>query len=318
MPRSFVGIAIYLLALGFRDVDLSVVAPFRYSYLLTSAIGGYLVFREVPDVWTVVGAGSDRGQRHLYAASRGRAAPLAHRHGDSRRPRPETDQSGRAFDQVSIDGPWTIGLATPVLCRCGGRSVHRANCGRPANRPGGIALEGLAEDQRRDRRPERKIRVHRQLSRAVRRLISAGNAGSRYLFSESSNGWLEIQWYMFAGMVLLGAPYTLKMNEHVRVDLVYGMVSERTRIWIDIIGGFLFLLPICIILTYFTWPWFVDSWKLNEASSNAGGLVRWPVKLLLPVGFCLMALQGVSEIIKRIAALEHVIDIEFKYEKPLQ
>jgi TRAP-type mannitol/chloroaromatic compound transport system permease small subunit len=149
-------------------------------------------------------------------------------------------------------------------------------------------------------------------------LISAGNAGSRYLFSESSNGWLEIQWYMFAGMVLLGAPYTLKMNEHVRVDLVYGMVSERTRIWIDIVGGFLFLLPICIILTYFTWPWFVDSWKINEASSNAGGLLRWPVKLLLPVGFFLMALQGISEIIKRIAALEHVIDIEFKYEKPLQ
>ena len=82
-------------------------------------------------------------------------------------------------------------------------------------------------------------------------LISAGNAGSRYLFSESSNGWLEIQWYMFAGMVLLGGPYTLKMNEHVRVDLVYGMVSERTRIWIDIIGGFLFLLPICVILDLF-------------------------------------------------------------------
>ena len=149
-------------------------------------------------------------------------------------------------------------------------------------------------------------------------LISAGNAGSRYVFSESSNGWLEIQWYMFAGMVLLGGPYTLKMNEHVRVDLVYGMVSERTRIWIDIVGGFLFLLPICVILTYFTWPWFVDSWNINEQSSNAGGLVRWPVKLLMPVGFCLMALQGVSEIIKRIAALEHVIEADFKYEKPLQ
>ncbi len=149
-------------------------------------------------------------------------------------------------------------------------------------------------------------------------LISAGNAGSRYLFSESSNGWLEIQWYMFAGMVLLGAPYTLKMNEHVRVDLVYGMVSERTQIWIDIVGGVLFLMPICVILTYFTWPWFVESWLIGEVSSNAGGLIRWPVKLLLPVGFCLMALQGVSEIIKRVAALEHVIDIEFKYEKPLQ
>jgi TRAP-type mannitol/chloroaromatic compound transport system permease small subunit len=95
-------------------------------------------------------------------------------------------------------------------------------------------------------------------------------------------------------------------------------VSERTQIWIDIVGGVLFLLPICIILIYFTWPWFVDSWLQNEQSSNAGGLVRWPIKLLLPVGFCLMAIQGVSEIIKRIAALEHVIDIEFKYEKPLQ
>ena len=149
-------------------------------------------------------------------------------------------------------------------------------------------------------------------------LISAGNAGSRYLFSESSNGWLEIQWYMFAGMVLLGGPYTLKMNEHVRVDLFYGLASERTRIWIDIVGGLLFLLPICVILTYFTWPWFVESWTINEASSNAGGLVRWPVKLLLPVGFFLMAMQGVSEIIKRVAALEHVIDADFKYEKPLQ
>ncbi len=149
-------------------------------------------------------------------------------------------------------------------------------------------------------------------------LISAGNAASRYLFSQSSNGWLEIQWYMFAGMVLLGAPYTLKMNEHVRVDLLYNIVKERTQIWIDIIGGLLFLLPICIILIYFTWPWFVESWRLNEASSNAGGLIRWPVKLLLPLGFFLLTLQGISEIIKRIAALEHVIEADFKYEKPLQ
>jgi TRAP-type mannitol/chloroaromatic compound transport system permease small subunit len=149
-------------------------------------------------------------------------------------------------------------------------------------------------------------------------LISAGNAASRYLFSESSNGWLEVQWYMFAGMVLLGGPYTLARNEHVRVDLIYGSVSERTRIWIDIIGGLLFLLPICVILIYFTWPWFVDSWRIDEQSSNAGGLVRWPVKLLLPVGFTLMALQGVSEIIKRVAALEHLITADFKYEKPLQ
>jgi TRAP-type mannitol/chloroaromatic compound transport system permease small subunit len=149
-------------------------------------------------------------------------------------------------------------------------------------------------------------------------LISAGNAVSRYLFAESSNGWLEVQWYMFAGMVLLGGPYTLKMNEHVRVDLVYGMVSERTRIWIDIVCGVLFLMPICVILIYFTWPWFVESWRLGEESSNAGGLIRWPVKLVLPVGFALMLLQGISELIKRVAALEHVIEADFKYEKPLQ
>jgi TRAP-type mannitol/chloroaromatic compound transport system permease small subunit len=149
-------------------------------------------------------------------------------------------------------------------------------------------------------------------------LVSAGNAGTRYTFSVSSNGWLEIQWYMFGAMVFLGAPYTLKMNEHVRVDLLYGMVSDRTRIWIDIVGGFLFLLPICILLIYFTWPWFVESWRINEVSTNAGGLIRWPVKLMLPVGFALMALQGVSEIIKRWASLRHLIDAEFKYEKPLQ
>ena len=108
------------------------------------------------------------------------------------------------------------------------------------------------------------------------------------------------------------------MNEHVRVDLVYGMISERARLWIDIICGFLFLLPFCAIMIYFTWPWFVESWHISETSSNSGGLIRWPVKLMLPVGFAMMALQGLSEIIKRIAALEHVIDEEFKYEKPLQ
>lgn len=149
-------------------------------------------------------------------------------------------------------------------------------------------------------------------------LVSAGNAASRYLLSESSNGWLEIQWYMFAAIVLLGAPYTLRMNEHVRVDLFYSSASERTRLWIDVLGGVFFLLPICAILIYFTWPWFVDSWRINEVSPNAGGLIRWPVKLLLPVGFGLMILQGISEIIKRAAALAHRIEAEFSYEKPLQ
>lgn len=149
-------------------------------------------------------------------------------------------------------------------------------------------------------------------------LISAGNATSRYLFSASSNAWLEIQWYMFAAMVLLGAPYVLKINEHVRVDLVYSMLPERGRLWIDLLGGIFFLLPICIIMVYFTWPWFVESWRIGESSMNAGGLIRWPVKLILPVGFALVALQGVSEIIKRIQALVEHRHLEFEYEKPLQ
>ncbi len=149
-------------------------------------------------------------------------------------------------------------------------------------------------------------------------LISAANATSRYLFSASSNAWLEIQWYLFAGMVLLGAPYVLKINEHVRVDLVYSSMSERVRIWIDLLGTIFFLLPICIIMIYFTWPWFVNSWRINEGSMNAGGLIRWPVKLILPVGFALMALQGVSEIIKRIDALLEHKNLQYEYEKPLQ
>lgn len=149
-------------------------------------------------------------------------------------------------------------------------------------------------------------------------LISAANAASRYMFSASSNAWLEIQWYLFAGMVLLGGPYVLKINEHVRVDLLYSMMSERTRLWIDLLGGIFFLLPICLIMIYFTWPWFLESWRIGEVSQNAGGLIRWPVKIILPIGFLLMALQGVSEIIKRIQALIQHGHLQFEYEKPLQ
>ena len=149
-------------------------------------------------------------------------------------------------------------------------------------------------------------------------LISAANATSRYLFSASSNAWLEIQWYLFAGMVLLGAPYVLKINEHVRVDLFYGWVSERTRTWIDLLGGIFFLLPMCVLMIYFTWPWFMQAWLTNEGSNQAGGLVRWPVRLMLPVGFALVGIQGVSEIIKCALALTTGYVREFAYEKPLQ
>ena len=118
-----------------------------------------------------------------------------------------------------------------------------------------------------------------------------------------SNVLSESVWYMFGGMVMLGGAWTLKMNEHVRVDLVYGAVSERTRTWIDLLGGLFFLMPLCILLIYFTWPWFVQAWTQNITSNAAGGLPRWPVRLMLPLGFGVLMLQGIAEIIKCILAL---------------
>ncbi len=138
------------------------------------------------------------------------------------------------------------------------------------------------------------------------------------VYGANSNAFLEAQWYMFAVMALFGGAYTLKLNEHVRVDLLYGWVSERTRTWIDLFGGIFCLMPFCIVLAYLTWPWFVDSWYSGEISTNAGGLVRWPVKLVLPAGFFLVAVQGISEIIKCIAALTTDYVREHAYEKPLQ
>ncbi|MEK1893913.1 MAG: TRAP transporter small permease subunit [Rhizobium sp.] len=149
-------------------------------------------------------------------------------------------------------------------------------------------------------------------------LISAANALIRYSFNYSSNGWLEIQWYLFAFIVVLGAAHTLRMNEHVRVDLIYGAVSDKARIWIDVIGLVVFLIPACLFLTWLCWPFFLSSYLQHEVSANAGGLIRWPVKLVLFLGFGLLTLQGFSELIKRIAALTGYILIDTKYEKPLQ
>ena len=149
-------------------------------------------------------------------------------------------------------------------------------------------------------------------------VISAGNATSRYLFNLSSNAWLEIQWYLFSAIFLLGAAVTLKLNEHVRVDLVYMSVGERGRLWIDILGFTFFMLPATITLTYMTWDFFMQSWMQHETSANPGGLVRWPVKLMMPVGFALLSLQGISELIKRIATLIGTIHIDTHYERPLQ
>lgn len=120
-------------------------------------------------------------------------------------------------------------------------------------------------------------------------IVSGGNAMIRYAYDTSSNAWLEVQWYMFAVIVMFGASYTLKRNEHVRVDLLYMTLGRRGQLWIDILGTLLFLLPTCIILAWLSWPFFMQSFVVSEHSSNAGGLLRWPIKLVLPVGFLLVA-----------------------------
>ncbi len=137
----------------------------------------------------------------------------------------------------------------------------------------------------------------------VATLISAGNALARYALDESSNAWLEIQWYLFGAMFLLTAGYTLKHNGHVRIDIFYNRLGERGQAWIDLLGGLLFLLPMAGLLAWLAWPIFMDAWVTQEMSPDAGGLVRWPVKLLLPIGFALLALQGLAEVIKRIGVL---------------
>lgn len=134
-------------------------------------------------------------------------------------------------------------------------------------------------------------------------LISAGNALSRKLFSLSSNAFLEIQWTLFAAVFLLAAGYTLKRNEHVRVDVLSSRLGPRTRAWIDLLGGVFFLLPLTLVVSYYAWPFFMDSWTSQEHSDNPGGLILWPGKLLVPLGFGLLLLQGLAEIIKRIGFL---------------
>mgnify|MGYP003541708486 FL=1 len=146
-------------------------------------------------------------------------------------------------------------------------------------------------------------------------LISAGNAVVRFIFNYSSNGLLEIQWYLFAAVFLLCSPYTLQKNEHVRIDVLSGKLSPRGLAVIDIIGTLFFLLPMVIVVLWLSLPLVAESYKINEMSANAGGLIRWPVKILLPIGFTLLALQGISELIKRIAFLAGMIDDPNNKEK---
>jgi len=148
-------------------------------------------------------------------------------------------------------------------------------------------------------------------------VISAGNASYRFVFNDSSNGLLEIQWYLFAAVFLLCSPYTLQRNEHVRIDVLSGKLSPRGLAVIDIIGTLFFLLPMVITVLWLSIPLVAESYKIQEMSANAGGLIRWPVKILLPIGFTLLALQGISELIKRIAFLSgRITDPSIKEKGP--
>lgn len=134
-------------------------------------------------------------------------------------------------------------------------------------------------------------------------LISAINAVTRKLFNLSSNAWLEAQWYLFSAAFLLAAAWTLLSSEHVKVDLVYGQLSRRKQLWIEVFGTIFFLLPFCLITIYLSWPLVLSKFQSGEVSNNTGGLVLWPVWAMIPLGFGFLALQGVSELIKRIAIL---------------
>ncbi|MBL8446304.1 MAG: TRAP transporter small permease subunit [Zoogloeaceae bacterium] len=134
-------------------------------------------------------------------------------------------------------------------------------------------------------------------------LISAGNAIVRKVFNYSSNALLELQWYLFSAVFLLGAAYTLQRNEHVRIDVIAGKFSKRTQTWIDVFGTVFFLLPVTIMVLWLSWPVFTQSFHSQDYSNSAGGLILWPARLLVPVGFLLLTLQGFSELIKRLAFL---------------
>ena len=134
-------------------------------------------------------------------------------------------------------------------------------------------------------------------------LVSAVNAIIRKAFNMSSNAWLELQWYLFGAAFLLAAAYTLKQNEHIRIDIVYGAFSRRVQHWIDLLGHLFFLMPFVLLMVYYFVPYVSLSFRTGEMSTNAGGLILWPAKLMLLIGFSLLAIQGVSEIIKKIAVM---------------
>ena len=139
-------------------------------------------------------------------------------------------------------------------------------------------------------------------------LVSTGNAIVRKVFDASSNAWLELQWYLFGAAFMLAAAYTLKQNEHIRIDILYGALSRRKQHWIDLFGHVVFLMPFVLLMLYYFVPYVARSYTSGEVSTNSGGLIIWPAKALLLIGFTLLAFQGVSEIIKKIAVMTGVIE----------
>ena len=148
--------------------------------------------------------------------------------------------------------------------------------------------------------------------------ISTINAVVRKVFNTSSNAYLEVQWYLFAWSFLIAAGFTLLNREHVRIDVLNSRLPKRTQMWIDILGFAAFLTPLCVVVLYYTIPMTMRMYQTGEMSGNPGGLIRWPALLLLPVGFGLMFLQGVSEIVKRVAHLQGIYQMNTHYEKPVQ
>lgn len=149
-------------------------------------------------------------------------------------------------------------------------------------------------------------------------VISAANAAVRYAFDYSSNGFLEIQWYLFAVSVMFGAPQVLRVNEHVRVDVLYGLYPTRTKVVVDLLGLLFFLLPFALLLMWLAFPILRQMYVSHEMSNNPGGLIRWPVMLTIPLGLALLALQAVAELVKRVGWLRGEFEMDTHYERPLQ
>jgi TRAP-type mannitol/chloroaromatic compound transport system permease small subunit len=222
--------------------------------------------------------------------------------------------AGRISRAIALaDEPWLRAFFARRKKACVGEVIGALRSGAAENMMRPLLALSTAIDELNE-----KIGYVCNLLVLIACLVSAGNAMIRYAFSYSSNGWLEAQWYMFAILVMFGASYTFKRNEHVRVEIFYLFLTERGQLWLDMIGTLFFLIPACLLLAYLSWPFFMQAYSVGEMSGNAGGLIRWPIKFVIPAGFVLLALQGVSEVIKRIAALQGYVTIDAKYERPTQ